>query len=182
MSENTIKSIALGVTGCIGAYKAADLCSKLVQKGFDVHVIMTANAAKLVTPLTFQTLSQNRVTTSLWDSPEWEPRHISLADQCRLLVIAPCTANTIAKLAHGIADDALSTYALSHRGPLLVAPAMNPRMWEHPAVQANIAILKQRGAEIIGPGVGRVACGDTGTGRLEDVPVILEKVIAAVNK
>lgn len=181
MSDNSLKSIALGVTGCIGAYKAADLCSKLVQKGFGVHVIMTANAAKLVTPLTFQTLSQNRVVSTLWDTPEWEPQHICLADKCCLLVIVPCTANTLAKLAYGIADDALSTYALSHRGPLLIAPAMNPRMWEHPAVQTNVKILKERGAEIIGPGIGRVACGDIGTGRLEDISVIIEKIVAAVS-
>ncbi len=176
MSDQVKKSIALGVTGCIGAYKAADLCSKLTKKGYDVHVIMTANAQKLVTALTFQTLSRNPVTTSLWDSPRWEPQHIALADKCALLVIAPCTANMMAKLAHGLADDALSTYALSHEGPVLLAPAMNPRMWLNPATRANVEILKKRGVEFCGPGEGIVACGDTGVGRLEEVPALVEKI------
>lgn len=177
MSENTGKSILLGVTGCIAAYKAADLCSKLTQKGYDVHVVMTAAAQKLVTPLTFQTLSKNRVTTGLWDSPRWEPRHIALADCCALLAIVPCTANMMAKLAHGIADDALSACALAHAGPILIAPAMNPRMWRNPATRANLELLERRGVHVAGPGAGHVACGEDGVGRLEDVPVILDKII-----
>ncbi|MDD2478332.1 MAG: flavoprotein [Victivallaceae bacterium] len=176
MATNDHKSIILGVTGCIGAYKAADLCSKLTQSSYDVHVVMTSNAMKLVGELTFQTLSRNRVISSLWDSPEWEPRHTSLADKCALLVVAPCTASMMAKLAYGIADDALSTLALAHDGALMIAPAMNPRMWRHLAVQQNVSILKQRGAIFIEPGTGVVACGDYGTGRLEDIPVILEKI------
>lgn len=176
MTTKKHKSIILGVTGCIGAYKAADLCSKLTQNGYDVHVVMTPNAKNLVGELTFQTLSRNRVVSSLWDSPEWEPQHTSLADQCALLLVAPCTANTLAKLAYGIADDALSTLALAHNGALMVAPAMNPRMWQHPAVQENVAILKRRGAIFIEPGTGVVACGDYGTGRLEDITIILEKI------
>lgn len=166
----------LGVTGCIGAYKAADLCSKLTQYGYDVHVVMTANALKLVGELTFQTLSRNRVVSSLWNTTEWEPQHIALADKCRLLLIVPCTANMIAKLTWGIADDALSTLALAHTGTTMIAPAMNPRMWQHPAVQENISVLKRRNVQIIEPGTGTVACGDYGTGRLEEATVILNKV------
>jgi phosphopantothenoylcysteine decarboxylase/phosphopantothenate--cysteine ligase len=177
MFENTGKSILLGVTGGIAAYKAADLCSKLTQKGYDVHVVMTANAQKLVTPLTFQTLSKNRVITGLWESPQWEPQHIDLADRCALLAIVPCTANMMAKVAYGIADDALSTSALSHAGPVLIAPAMNPRMWQSPAVRANLELLKQRGVEVVGPGAGRVACGADGIGRLEELSVILDRIV-----
>lgn len=169
-------TVVLGVSGSISAYKAADLTSKLVQAGVDVHVVMTANAAKLVCPLTFLTLSRNPVTTDLWEQPQWQPGHIALADRADLLVVAPATANALAKMAHGIADDALSTFCLSHDGPVLVAPAMNPRMWAHPAVQANCGILRERGVEVVGPGVGRVACGHDGPGRLAPVGDILAAV------
>ncbi len=164
--------IALGVTGSIAAYKAADLTSKLVQAGHDVHVLMTGSACELVQPQTFLTLSRNPVTTQLWNLPTWQPEHIALADKAEILVVAPATANFIGKLANGIADDALSTYALSHTGPVLVAPAMNPRMWQHPAVQANVKTLKARGVVFVEPAEGRVACGEAGTGRLADVPEI----------
>ncbi|MFA6294253.1 MAG: flavoprotein [Victivallales bacterium] len=171
------KTVVLGVTGSIAAYKAADLTSQLVKKGMDVVVIMTSSAQKLVCPQTFLTLSRNPVITDLWAMPDWQPGHIELSDRARLLVIVPCTANVIGKLANGIADDALSTYALSHTGKILVVPAMNPKMWKHPAVQNNCRILKERGVIFCGPASGRVACGDDGEGRMEDVSAILANIM-----
>jgi phosphopantothenoylcysteine synthetase/decarboxylase len=176
MAEKTQTTVALGVTGSIAAYKAADLCSKLVQNGFNVVVLMTESAQKLVTAQTFLTLSKNPVITDLWEIPNWQPGHIALADQAELLIVAPCTANFIGKYTHGIADDALSTYALSHTGKVLLAPAMNPKMWKHPAVQANCEVLKNRGVEFIGPEPGRVACGsDSREGRMSEPTAILDK-------
>ncbi|MFA6566860.1 MAG: flavoprotein [Victivallales bacterium] len=171
------ETVVLGVTGSIAAYKAADLTSQLVKKETDVVVIMTASAQKLVCPQTFLTLSRNPVITDLWTMPDWQPGHIELSDRAKLLVIAPCTADFIGKLANGIADDALSTYALSHTGKILVAPAMNPKMWKHPAVRSNCKILKERGVVFCGPTSGRVACGDDGEGRMEEVPAILAKIL-----
>lgn len=165
--------IVLGVTGSIAACKAADLTSKLVQAGADVHVVMTDSATKLVQPITFLTLSRRPVITDLWALSDWQPGHIALADRAELLVVAPATANILGKMAHGIADDALSTFALSHAGPVLVAPAMNPRMWAHPAVRANVETLKSRGVAVVGPAEGRVACGTGGIGRLAPVPEII---------
>lgn len=165
--------IVLGVTGSIAAYKAAEITSQLRQKGWEVRVMMTESATRLVAPQTFFSLSRAPVTTSLWDSPSWQPRHIELALETRLLLIAPATANILAKMAHGIADDALSTFYLSHEGPVLVAPAMNPRMWRHPATQENCRILQQRGVRFIGPVWGRVACGEEGEGRMAPVEDIL---------
>lgn len=170
-------TVVLGVTGSIAAYKAADLTSQLVKNGIDVVVIMTVSAQKLICPQTFLTLSRNPVITDLWAMPDWQPGHIELSEHAKLLVIAPCTANLIAKLANGIADDALSTYALSHTGKILVAPAMNPKMWKHPAVQQNVKTLQDRGVMFIGPASGRVACGDDGEGRMEDVSAILAGIL-----
>ncbi len=170
-------TIVLGVTGSIAAYKAADLTSKMTTAGLDVHVIMTANAQRFIAPLTFQTLSRNPVVTGLWDNPAWEPEHIALAERASLLVIAPASADILAKMARGLADDALSTYCLSHSGPIIVAPAMNPRMWTHPATQANIRILHERNVFFAGPACGRVACGDEGYGRMQDVAAILSCVL-----
>ena len=170
-------TVVLGVTGSIAAYKAADLTSQLVKKGMDVVVIMTASAQKLVCPQTFLTLSRNAVITDLWTMPDWQPGHIELSDRAKLLVIAPCTANVIAKLANGIADDALSTYSLSHTGKIFIVPAMNPKMWKHPTVQQNVKTLKERGVVFIGPASGRVACGDDGVGRMENVSVLLTKIM-----
>lgn len=183
MAENNLnlplsgRVIVLGVTGSIAAYKAADLTSRLVQAGADVRVIMTQNATRLVQPLTFLTLSRQPVVTDLWTLPDWQPGHIALADCASLLVVAPASANILGKMAHGIADDALSTYHLSHTGPVMVAPAMNPRMWQHPAVQENCRILSERGVRIVGPGTGRVACGTAGTGRMADVEEILTAIV-----
>ena len=165
-----MKSILLGVTGSIAAYKAADLASRLTKSGFDVHVVMTSHATEFVTALTFQTLSRNAVTTGIFDEKEsWQPGHIALADRADLLLIAPATANIIAKLANGIADDALTSIALASRAPLLIAPAMNGKMWNHPATQENVRRLIERGAKFIGPEEGLLACGYEGLGRLWDV-------------
>lgn len=169
-------TVVLGVTGSIAAYKAADLTSQLVKRGIEVVVIMTASAQKLVCPQTFLTLSRNPVITDLWSMPDWQPGHIELSNRAKLLVVMPCTANAIAKFANGIADDALSTYALSHTGKTIVVPAMNPKMWKHPAVQNNCKILKERGVIFCGPTSGRVACGDDGEGRMEDVSAILARI------
>ena len=133
--------IVLGVTGGIAAFKAAELCSSLVKKGCDVQVIMTENACRFVTELTFRTLSQRPVVTTLWDVPEWHPEHVALANRADLFIVAPATANFLAKYANGIADDALSTFAATYAGPAVIAPAMNPAMWCHPACQANAALL-----------------------------------------
>ena len=178
MSENENKVLALGVTGSIAAYKAADLTSKLRQAGITVQVLMTANAQKLVCAQTFFTLSQMPVITDLWTIPDWRPGHIELSSRCKALLIAPATANILAKMAHGIADDALSTFYLSHTGPVLVAPAMNPRMWNHPATQENCRILQERGVVFIGPDTGNVACGPGARGRMASVDEIFSKVCA----
>jgi phosphopantothenoylcysteine synthetase/decarboxylase len=174
-------TVVLGITGSIAAYKGADLCSKLTQAGFDVNVIMTASAQELVRPRTFLTLSRNPVMTDLWSVPDWRPGHIELSERASILVIAPATANIIGKLACGIADDALSTFALSHQGTLLIAPGMNPRMWANPAVQENVEKLKRRGAVFAGPASGRVACGADGDGRMAEVDVIMQQVMKMLN-
>ncbi len=161
------KSIVLGVTGSIAAYKSAELASLLVKQGHEVFVVMTNDATEFITPLTLQTLSKNPVTTSFYDEKEsWRPGHIALADRANLLLIAPATANVIAELAHGLANHPLTAIALATRAPILMAPAMNGKMWEHPATQANIDILKSRGVEFIGPEEGMLACGYEGVGRL----------------
>jgi len=167
------KCILLGVTGSIAAYKAADLASRLTRDGHDVFVVMTRHATEFVSPLTFQTLSRHPVTTGIFDEKEsWHPGHIALADRADLLLIAPASANALAKLANGLADDALSSLALATRAPLLIAPAMNGKMWDHPATRENVARLKSRGAKFIGPERGLLACGYEGLGRLWDVAEI----------
>src|SRR5215468_5614448 len=173
-------TIILGVTGSIAAYKAADLASRLVKQGYDVHVILTADALRFITALPFKTLSRHPVVTDLYDEEEgWKPTHISLADDADLLLIAPATANTIAKLALGIADDALScvALALNPRARLLLAPAMNGKMWLHPATQQNVATLKSRGAEFIGPEEGLLSCGYEGLGRLWPVEKVAQRAL-----
>jgi len=173
-----MKNIALGVTGSIAAYRAVDITSELTKLGHCVTVILTADAQKFVTPLPFKTLSRQPVLTDLYSEDEgWKPSHIRVADEADLLLIAPATANTIAKLAHGLADDALSCTALSlNRGiPILVAPAMNGKMWQHSATQENVKKLTERGVVFIGPEEGLLACGYQGIGRLWNVQGILEK-------
>ncbi|MGA2174799.1 MAG: flavoprotein [Verrucomicrobiota bacterium] len=169
------KTVILGVTGSIAAHKAVDLASLLVKGGFAVHVVMTADAQRFVTPLPFKTLSRHPVVTDLYEVEEgWKPAHIELAEAADLLLIAPATARTLAKLAHGLADDALGcvALALNPAAKLLLAPAMNGQMWLHPATQANVALLKKRGAEFIGPHKGLLSCGYEGIGRLWPVEEI----------
>jgi phosphopantothenoylcysteine decarboxylase len=161
------KCVVLGVTGSIAAYKSAELAGLLVKQGHEVFVVMTRDAAEFITPLTLQTLSKNPVTTSFFDEKEnWRPGHIELADRANLLLIAPATANIIAELAHGLAGHPLAAIALATRAPILMAPAMNGKMWEHPATQENAGRLKERGVEFIGPEDGMLACGYEGVGRL----------------
>src|SRR3954463_3346551 len=161
------KSIVLGVTGSIAAYKSAELTSLLVKQGHDVFVVMTQDATEFISPLTLQTLSKNPVTTNFYDEKEsWRPGHIDLADRANLLLIAPATANVIAELAHGLAGHPLAAIALATRAQILVAPAMNGKMWEHAATQQNVETLKSRGVEFIGPEEGMLACGYEGVGRL----------------
>jgi phosphopantothenoylcysteine synthetase/decarboxylase len=172
------RNIVLGVTGSIAAHKAADLASLLTKQDFDVRVVLTADAQRFITPLPFKTLSRNPVVTDLYDEEEgWKPTHIKLADEASLLLIAPATANTIAKLAHGIADDALTciALALNPQAKILIAPAMNGKMWLHPATQENVKKLKSRGAEFIGPEKGLLSCGYEGIGRLWPVDKVAER-------
>ena len=174
------KRIVLGVTGSIAAYKAVDLSSLLTKAGFDVDVVMTADAQQFATPLPFKTLTRRPVITDLYAEEEgWQPSHIRLADEADLLLIAPATANNIAKLAYGLADDALTciALALNPNARLLIAPAMNGKMWLHPATQSNVATLKERGAHFIGPEEGMLSCGYEGVGRLWNVEGITEKAL-----
>lgn len=185
MSEGASKSpvsgkvVVLGVTGSIAAYKAADLTSKLCQRGADVRVIMTENATRLVAPLTFEALSGRRAVTSLWDEhAEHSYEHISLAEEADAFVIAPATANILAKAAVGIADDALSTAICTIGPPIIFAPAMNFRMLASPTTQANLQRLKEMGHIIVEPQAGHLACGEEGEGRLAPV----EEIIAAIER
>ena len=176
------KNIVLGVTGSIAAHKAIDIASQLTKLGHEVHVVMTDDAQEFVRPLPFQVLSKNPVTTNLYDEKEsWHPGHIQLADDADLLLIAPATANTIAKLALGLADDTLTAIALATRAPILIAPAMNGKMWSHPATQGHVTTLKDRGCHLIGPEEeGMLACGYEGVGRLWPVEGIIEKACSMV--
>jgi phosphopantothenoylcysteine synthetase/decarboxylase len=156
------------------------MASQLTKLGHEVFCVMTRDATRFITPLTLQTLSQHPVTIDLFaeDEGDWRPSHLQLADTADLLVVSPATANVIAKLAHGIADDALSTIALALRpeAKVLIAPAMNGKMWLHPATQTNVKILQSRGVEFIGPEKGLLACGYEGIGRLWDVAGIVGKI------
>ncbi len=173
----TGRQIVLGVTGGIAAYKSADLVSRLRHLGAGVHVIMTRNAAEFVSPLTFQTLSANQTVTDTFQAPEyWNVEHVALAKLADVFVIAPATANILAKMAHGIADDMLSTTVLATKAPILVAPAMNTGMWTAEATRANMRILAERGVHVIGPGNGLLACGDSGDGRMSEPAEIVEAI------
>ena len=174
------RNIVLGVTGSIAAHKAADLASLLTKQKCQVRVVMTADAQRFVTPLPFKVLTRQPVVTNLYDEEEgWQPTHVRLADEADLLLIAPATANVIAKLAHGMADDALTciALALNPKAKILIAPAMNGKMWLHPATQANAATLKARGVEFIGPDEGMLSCGYEGIGRLWPVEAIAERAV-----
>jgi len=171
--------VALGVSGGIGAYKAAMIIRELRTAGAGVTVLMTANAAQFITPLTLQTLSGNRVLLDQFDgvSREWDVEHVSLAKRASCLLVAPATANIIGKFAGGIADDFLSTFHTAFDGPVYVAPAMNTVMYRHPAVRRNLETLRSRGVTVIEPGSGFLACGDTGPGRLAEPHDIVDLVL-----
>jgi phosphopantothenoylcysteine synthetase/decarboxylase len=175
--KRKIKSVVLGVTGSIAAYKAAELVRQMNTRGWEVSVIMTRAATEFVGELTFRTLSRNPVGLDMFDeSLEWMPDHIALADRADILVIAPCTANVLAKLAHGIADDLLTATALASDAPLVVAPAMNEKMWNHPATQDNVRVLRKRGVLVVDVASGDLACGIRGKGRMADVDHIVKKI------
>ena len=183
MSNNGNNIIVLGVCGSIAAHRAVDLCSLLVRGGAEVNVVMTADAQRFVTPLPFKTMARNPVVTELYDEEEgWRPAHVRLADEASLLLVAPCTANVLAKLALGLADDALTCIALAlqSRAQLLIAPAMNGKMWQHPATQANVAVLSERGAIFIGPAEGELACGYEGLGRLWEIEAISNRALQSI--
>lgn len=178
---SSAKNIVLGVTGSIAAHKAIDLASLLAKSGANVRVVLTADAQKFVTTLAFKTLSRNPVVTDLYDEEDgWKPTHIRLADEADLLLIAPATANSLAKFALGLADDALSCIALAvnPRARILLAPAMNGKMWLHPATQGHVATMKARGADFIGPEEGLLSCGYEGIGRLWPVDQIAARALA----
>jgi phosphopantothenoylcysteine decarboxylase / phosphopantothenate---cysteine ligase len=167
--------VVLGVTGCIGAYKACEVLRELQKRSVDVHVVMTAHATRFVSALTFESLSQHPVFVDQFELGEnSDIRHISLADAASLLLVAPATANVIGKFAQGLADDALSTLYLATQAPVLVAPAMNVNMFEHQAVTENLETLRRRGVGIVEPGSGYLACGWLGRGRLAEVPEIVQ--------
>lgn len=176
MSETRKPCVVLGVSGGIAAYKAAELCSRLTQSGYDVRTVMTANALKLISERIFYTLSGHPVETDLFATNDWKPEHVSLAECADLMVVAPATANFIGKLANGIADDALSTTAITHRKPMLLAPAMNANMWNSPALQRNLATLRGDGVKFVGPAVGRLACGTDGIGRMAEPEEIFRAI------
>lgn len=173
--------VLVGVTGSIAAYRAADLVSRL-SKEHRVAVLMTRAARRFVAPLTFETLSHRRVVTSLWDADSDDPEHIALAREAACLIVAPATANILAKLAVGLADDALSTVALAVTCPVVVAPAMNTRMWEHPTVRENLATLKRRGILVVPPATGVLACREEGAGKIADTGALVAAVRTALTR
>lgn len=182
---NPLKSrrIVLGVTGGIAAYKAAWLCRLLIKAGAEVQVVMTPAACKFVTPLSFQALSGKPVRVDGFDrEAEAAMGHIELARWAELIVIAPASANTLAKLAHGIADNLLTTLCLASRAPLAVAPAMNRQMWANSATQANMTLITTRNVQIWGPDAGEQACGDTGEGRMQEPEQLLQQIVACIHK
>ena len=185
--------VTLGVCGGVAAYKAAELVRELQQHGVDVHVVMTRAAEEFVQPLTFSSLTGHKVITSLWGNGEGDEgspsgldeqgqiEHIAEAQAAEALVIAPATAHVLAKMAHGLADDFLTTMYLATTAPVIVAPAMNVNMWNHPAVRANVKLLRDRGTVIVEPDSGYLACGMTGSGRLASIEVIAEAVLGALS-
>jgi phosphopantothenoylcysteine decarboxylase / phosphopantothenate---cysteine ligase len=184
--------VTVGVSGGIAAYKAAELVRALQRQALEVHVVMTAAAVKFIQPLTFASLTGHKVITGLWDEAGGDSdaapaeqngiEHIGEAQWSEALVVAPATANILAKFAHGIADDFLTTMYLATRAPVLVAPAMNVNMWEHPATQANLEILRQRGVRVVDPGTGSLACGMVGAGRMAEPEAIADAVLNALGR
>jgi phosphopantothenoylcysteine decarboxylase / phosphopantothenate---cysteine ligase len=180
---NTRTRVVLGISGGIAAYKAAELCRALVSDGFEVQAVLTRGAREFVSPLTFAVLSGREVLTEVWgDGNRPAVEHVQLADRTDLLIVAPATAHTIAKFANGLADDFLSTYFLSHRGPVLLAPAMETAMWEQPAVKSNRDRLAARGVQFVGPGSGFLASGHAGVGRMAEPDEILDAARAILSR
>ncbi|MDE7038860.1 MAG: bifunctional phosphopantothenoylcysteine decarboxylase/phosphopantothenate--cysteine ligase CoaBC, partial [Lachnospiraceae bacterium] len=172
------KTILLGVTGGIAAYKTASLASTLVKSGAEVRVIMTENASKFITPITFESLTGHKCIVDTFDRNfEFKIEHVSLAQKADVIMVAPATANVIAKLAHGLADDMLTTTILASRAPKIIAPAMNTGMYENPVTQDNLAALKRYGMEVISPANGRLACGDVGAGKMPEPDVLYEHIL-----
>ena len=175
--------VLLGITGCIGAYKAAEVLRGLQRAGVSVRVVMTRHATEFVRPLTFEALSGQPVIVGMYDRPDYATiEHIALARDADLLLVAPATANLLARFAQGLADDFLSTVYLSNTNPVLLAPAMNVEMWNHPATQANLETLRQRGVEIIEPGIGYQACGEVGAGRLAEPEEIVRRTLERLGR
>lgn len=172
-----MRKILLGVTGSIAAYKACELVRLFVRSGDEVRVVMTDAATRFVTPLTFQTLSRSRVYVDQFAEPaEWRPEHVSLAEWPDLVLVAPATADIIAKMRYGLADDLLSSVLLATRAPIVAAPAMNDGMWENAATRENVAAIVARGVKLVGPAEGELACGSGGKGRMAEA----ERIFAAV--
>lgn len=169
--------VVLGVSASIAAYKAPDIAGKLRKAGCSVHCVMTKDAGQFITPLTLQTISRHPVMTDLFEETTWQPGHISLADDADLILVAPATANVLAKFSHGLADDALSAILLASEAKKLMAPAMNGKMWLNPATQENVKILRKRGFDFIGPESGMLACGYEGIGRLWDTDGIVRAAL-----
>lgn len=177
------KTVIVGVTGGIAAYKAAEIVRGLCKRGITVHILMTEAATRFVTPLTFQTLSGNPVVVDMFAEPRvWNVQHVAYAQRADLVLVAPATASTIGKLAAGMADDMVSATVLTTTAPVVLAPAMNSNMYNHPVVQANLRRLREIGYHIIAPGVGELACGDVGEGRLADVSQILDQVFLLLDR
>ncbi|MGI6217308.1 MAG: bifunctional phosphopantothenoylcysteine decarboxylase/phosphopantothenate--cysteine ligase CoaBC [Coriobacteriales bacterium] len=176
------KTILLGVTGCIAAYKSCEILRMLQKAGQDVKVVMTENATKFVGPATFRALTRHPVSVGLFDSPEDPIHHISLAKEADLLLVAPCTANVLVKLAYGIADDLLTTTALATTAPIVVAPAMNTQMWDNPRTVEALEILKSQGVVVVEPDSGYLSCGDSGAGRLAEPGVITEAALSMLHE
>ena len=179
MSQLVGKRITLGVTGSIAAYKAADLTSQLVKYGAEVQVVMTKGATQFITPMTLQVLSRRPVAFDLWaEGANSVPGHIEIADSSDLLLVAPLSANVLAEFAHGLAPDLLTSIYLATRGPVLLCPAMNGKMYEHPATQANLKTLRSRGHAVVDPAEGMLACGYEGVGKLAPVEEIVSRVLS----
>ncbi len=178
MSQLVGKRITLGVTGSIAAYKAADLTSQLIKYGAEVQIVMTKSAAQFITPMTLQIMSRRPVAIDMWEEGRNSiPGHIEIADSSDLLLVAPLTANTMAEFAHGLAPDLLTSIYLATRGPVLLCPAMNGKMYEHPATQANLQTLRSRGHAVVDPAEGMLACGYEGFGKLAPVDEIVARVL-----
>ena len=175
MELNGIR-VLLCATGCVAIYKAVDLASKLTQRGALVDVVMTEAAMRFVTPLMFSAVTRREVYTNPWEEDDHSPEHIALAERPDLIVVAPATANTLAKISHGIADNLLSSVLLATRKPVLLAPGMNTGMWESPATRDNMATLAKRGYRIVGPESGYLACGDIGEGRMSEPAAIVKAI------